>query len=132
MLETSELTDVTLLELSGSVNSNMKWLGWTLGSVPVGSTLHRLSHPSGRHMTYSTNEVVGSLTSTRYACSGGFNAPANFINTKRVTGSMRGGSSGSAITNDQGQIVGQLLGSCGTCNGDAEDCLDCQVRKKYY
>ena len=80
-----------------SVDPDMKWLGWTLGSVRVGSTLHRLSHPSGRHMTYSTNIVVNP---TRFLCSGGFNAPANFINTERVTGAMRGGSSGSAITND--------------------------------
>lgn len=114
---------MTLLELSGPTDPDMKWLGWTLGSVPVGSTLHRLSHPAGRHMTYSTNIVVN----RRRNC-GTFNSPTNFINTRRSTGSMRGGSSGSAITNSQGQIVGQLLGSCGSCNGDADDCLDCQVR----
>jgi len=129
LLETSELTDVTLLELSGSTDPDMKWLGWTLGSVSVGSTLHRLSHPSGRHMTYSTNVV----RNRSFNC-GTFNSPTNFINTRRSTGSMRGGSSGSAITNDQGQIVGQLLGSCGTCNRTdvTSDCLDCQVRKKFY
>lgn len=125
LVATSSKTDATVMLLDGPIQSTMKWLGWTTGSVSVGETLHRLSHPGGRHMTYSTNDVVN----RRYNCRN-FNNDRDYINTKRKTGAMTGGSSGSAITNVQGQIVGQLKGSCGARG--CGDCNDCQVRIKYH
>ena len=125
MVKTLATTDFTMVELSGNAHPSMKWLGWTTESVPSGFILHRLSHPQGYHMSYSTHEVQGSLT---YGC-GSFNPSDNFWNTNRDTGDTSGGSSGSAVTNGKGQVVGQLLGVCGRY--DCRECSnsDCQVRR---
>ena len=117
LLVTSETSDVTLLRLS-SVPANRVFLGWNADSsvVPNGTRLHRISHPFPdavdlpEPQTYSRTTVTsgGATCSTR--------PRTNFVYSNETPGGeggVYGGSSGSAIMLDNGQIVGQLLGSCG-------------------
>ena len=119
LLATGDLSrsDYTLLRLS-SVPANRVFLGWTTAPVANGTRLHRISHPvpdglpGAQPQIYS--RTIVKTPNTNPQCSS--IRPPNFIFSNESNGGVGGvygGSSGSAIMLDNGQIVGQLLGSCG-------------------
>lgn len=106
LLATSEQTDVTFLELS-SLPDNRFFLGWTTATLPHGTELFRLSHPSGRPQHYSASTVdvfAGQCTGLRRPY---------FVYSRPVEGGTIGGSSGSPTVTAEGLVIGQLLGACG-------------------
>ena len=119
LLATGDLTrsDYTLLQLS-SLPADRTFLGWTTATVANGTRLHRISHP----VPDGFNAAQPQIYSRTLAKSPNSNPqcvsirPPNFIYSNESnggTGGVYGGSSGSAAMLDNGQIVGQLLGSCG-------------------
>jgi hypothetical protein len=113
-LTSSSTSDFTLVKLN-SIPSGRVLLGWNANpsAVPSGTTLHRVSHPvPGTDIfpqSYS-NTLVDMTTGT---CTG--ISRTNFIYSSSVggQGGVYGGSSGSPVILGNGQVVGQLLGSCG-------------------
>ena len=117
LLVTSATSDVTLLRLP-SLPSGRVLLGWNSdpSAVPTGTVLHRISHPfpDGNQIsepqTYSRTTVTtgGPTCSTR--------SRTNYVYSNESPsgeGGVYGGSSGSSVMLGNGQIVGQLFGSCG-------------------
>ncbi len=126
LLATSIQSDFAFLELS-SVPAGRFFLGWNAGAgvVVSGTKLFRLSHPAPAGFpfpqTYST--ATAKLTGIKQ-CTDATGRPVNdtskFIHSVSVTGEPFPGSSGSSVVLANGQVVGQLLG---TCPGVSEPCL---------
>ncbi|MBX3729300.1 MAG: trypsin-like peptidase domain-containing protein [Candidatus Sumerlaeia bacterium] len=109
LLATSTTTDFTFVSLTGSVPSGRTLLGWdasTNVAASNGMIVHRLSHPEGLPLSYSRHQVA----TTGLTCSG--YSRGNYIYSAQVSGAIRGGSSGSAVLNASGQVIGQLFGAC--------------------
>jgi hypothetical protein len=101
--------DFTLLELAEDPPLNSVFLGWN--NSPIAYTdeapLFRISHPGGAPQAYSEHEVDAySFFCTVWP-------RGEWIYSKDIFGATEGGSSGSPVLNDQGQVVGQLSGACG-------------------
>ncbi|HEY8183451.1 MAG TPA: trypsin-like peptidase domain-containing protein [Thermoanaerobaculia bacterium] len=113
-LVSSSTSDVTLVKLN-SLPAGRVLLGWTTNPAAVGNgtMIHRISHPVPANdifpQSYSSTLVDTSLGT----CTGV--TRTNFLYSTSVggQGGVYGGSSGSPVMLSNGQVVGQLLGSCG-------------------
>jgi V8-like Glu-specific endopeptidase len=113
-LVSSSTSDVTLVKLN-SLPAGRVLLGWTANTAAVGNgtMIHRISHPVPANdifpQSYSSTLVDTSLGT----CTGV--TRTNFLYSTSVggQGGVYGGSSGSPVMLSNGQVVGQLLGSCG-------------------
>ncbi|MCX8028176.1 MAG: trypsin-like peptidase domain-containing protein [Thermodesulfovibrionales bacterium] len=100
-------TDFSLLELNSNPPSGTYYLGWTTADVSSGSAVTGLHHPDGSYQRISFGNISGSNT--------------NYWKVRWNTSSTEGGSSGSALFNSNGQIIGQLYGGDASCNDMAEN-----------
>ncbi|WP_143305117.1 pre-peptidase C-terminal domain-containing protein [Chitinophaga vietnamensis] len=112
-----EGSDFQLLEFTQAVPSsyNVYYSGWNAGAAasPSGVGIH---HPAGDIKKISTYSAP--LTAANYG--GGGTAPythwqANWVQTQTNWGITEGGSSGSPLFNNLGEIVGQLSGGPSGC-----------------
>jgi lysyl endopeptidase len=128
-------SDYSLLQLSStpvSPDGVVTYLGWL--STAVANTnnygLYRISHPSGAPQAYST----GVVDTSKVTCGG---LPrGNYIYSRDTLGATEGGSSGSPVVNNSGQIVGQLYGACGfnindVCDAAANATVDGAFASSY-
>lgn len=117
LLATGTASDFTLVRLSQSPPDGSVFLGWTTAdfSHAGGTIFHRLSHPDGRPQFYSRHQVD---PSPAVLCSD--TPQGNFIYSQDVRGGTGGGSSGSLAYLDSLEVVGQLLGACGTNSDDCD------------
>ena len=107
LLETSSTSDFTFVRLYQLPSGSRVFLGWTTTEPADGATLYRVSHPDGLPAAYSKSAKVANPSFTCGMSTTNF----HFANT--VIGGTFGGSSGSALLNESGQILGQLRGGCG-------------------
>jgi lysyl endopeptidase len=101
--------DFTLLELNQAPPSGSVFMGWNsaeIASIP-GVVLHRVHHPGGAPQSYTTH-----VTDPSFQTCGGLPL-AQFIYSLDTFGSTEGGSSGSLVATDAGEVVGQEYGGCG-------------------
>jgi V8-like Glu-specific endopeptidase len=110
-------SDYTILELSQSAPAGSVMLGWNATDIAFddGVDLYRISHPATAPQAYSTHVV-----DTSYGTCQGW-PRGDWIYSHDTYGATEGGSSGSPVVNDAGQIVGQLSGGCGTNIDDVCD-----------
>ena len=109
VMATGSSADFTLLQLNQAPPGGSNFLGWNNTAIHnTTQTLHRISHPAWAPQAYS-RQVVDPSAPT---CTG-WNRGPRIYSRENIAGT-EGGSSGSAIVNASGQVVGQLSGSCGT------------------
>lgn len=117
LITTSPTQDVTLLRPinAAEVPPGVALLGWTSTRPAAGSMLYRISHPVLEinsviePQTYSAHQLD---ETPAFVCDG--ISTTNFLHSVNQFGTgISGGSSGSPAMNSAGQVVGQLLGSCG-------------------
>jgi hypothetical protein len=101
--------DYSLLRLNETPPAGSVLMGWTTLQVAyiLGYELYRISHPEGAPQAFSKHTVDPNSPTC-----GGWPRP-KWIYSKDVIGATDQGSSGSPVFNANGQIVGQLSGSCG-------------------
>ena len=101
--------DFSLLHLNTSPPSGSTLLGWTNVAVANtnGAALKRVSNPGFGPQVYSEHSVDTSAGT----CSGW--PRGERIYSRDTLGAIDGGSSGSPVLNSNGQVVGQLSGTCG-------------------
>lgn len=105
-------TDFTLLTLRGDAPEGTVALGYNVDDMVDGETYYRLHHPGGNVLAYSESVYVHEPPAT---CGAGWENE-NFAYTIPSQGGVLSGSSGSALLNSAGQIVGQLKGVCAGSN----------------
>jgi hypothetical protein len=112
--------DFTLLELNQSPPAGSVFMGWNNQEIATtsGIALHRVHHPGGAPQSYSMH-----VTDADYDTCGGWPIPQR-IYSRDVFGSTEGGSSGSLVANDAGEVVGQLSGGCGYALDDVCNAVD--------
>ncbi|HEX2641366.1 MAG TPA: trypsin-like peptidase domain-containing protein, partial [Thermoanaerobaculia bacterium] len=108
LLASSSATDFTLLRLR-QIPRGRTFLGWNAdgAAIAAGTRLHRLSHPGGRTQSYAATRVDLAAPT----CAG---PRPRFLYSVIETGGTFGGSSGAPVVTSNGQVVGQLLGGCGS------------------
>jgi V8-like Glu-specific endopeptidase len=113
-LTSSSTSDFTLVRLN-SIPSGRVLLGWNANAsaVPSGTMLHRISHPVPGEDIFPQSYSSTLVDTTTGICTG--YSRTNFLYSTSVggQGGVYGGSSGSPVMLANGQVVGQLLGSCG-------------------
>ena len=113
-LTSSSTSDVTLVKLN-SLPAGRVLLGWTANTAAVGNgtMLHRISHPVPANDIFPQSYSSTLIDTSTGTCTGF--ARTNFIYSTSVggQGGVYGGSPGSPVMTANGQVVGQLLGSCG-------------------
>jgi hypothetical protein len=113
-LASSSTSDFTLVKLN-SIPSGRILLGWNANAsaVPSGTMLHRISHPVPGEDIFPQSYSSTLVDTTTGICTGF--SRTNFIYSTSTggQGGVYGGSSGSPVMLSNGQVVGQLLGSCG-------------------
>lgn len=122
LLSHSAVDDHSLLVLDEAPPADAAYLGWS--DTPIaeadGTLLFRLSHPQGAPQAYSAHSVVRGISPTEW-CGTKTMPRGAFIFSRDLIGSTEGGSSGSPVIQYNGQVVGQLLGGCGSNPGDVCD-----------
>jgi V8-like Glu-specific endopeptidase len=111
-LASSASSDFTFVKLN-SIPGGRFFLGWNAGTsaVPGGTTIHRVSHPVPAETIFPQMYSSTVINTTVGFCP---NIPRpNFLYSTGGVGGVYGGSSGSPVMLANGQVVGQLLGSCG-------------------
>jgi len=131
---TGSTSDYSLLQLSSAPTTPdgvASYLGWNTTAIANTTTqLYRVSHPKGAPQAYSEQRV----DPTKPTCT---TLPrGRFLYSKDNLGATEGGSSGSAVVNAAGEIVGQLYGACGTnlnnvCDANANGTVDGAFANSY-
>ncbi|MDR0789159.1 MAG: T9SS type A sorting domain-containing protein [Bacteroidales bacterium] len=116
-------SDFSLLLLNNTIptNYNTYWCGWTRSTTasPNGVGIH---HPSGDIKKISTYTTA--LQSDTYVSSAQTHWKATWKQTANGFGITEGGSSGSALFNAAGLVVGTLSGGYSACNVSASNKID--------
>ncbi len=114
---TSVQGDFTLLELDQTPPDGSVFMGWSNAEIATtsGVELHRVHHPRGAPQSYTKH-----VTDKDFLTCGGLPIP-QFIYSMDTFGTTEGGSSGSLVANEFGEVVGQLYGGCGSNLADACD-----------
>jgi hypothetical protein len=121
-------SDFTLVKLN-NIPAGRSLLGWTTGTAAAapGTTIYRLSHPFPDSFSQPGPQsfTSGTIVSAAPACQG-LSASA-FLYSTRVSGGTYGGSSGGSAFLSNGQVVGQLFGTCGPTPEDGCNALNRNV-----
>ncbi len=116
LLASNPESDFKLLRLDGGLDPSwdLEWAGWDRTNDVPGAAVG-IHHPSGDIMKVCKENNPLSVTKTDI---GGIAAPvASWVVENWDLGVTEGGSSGSALFNLSGRIVGQLAGGGAACNG---------------
>jgi len=127
LLATGKSSDFSLLLLD-FVPPGRALLGWTANPAAVtpGTSFHRVSHPAGDDLIFPQGYSKHRLVANPETCSPGLSGfPVDdltkFGYSETLEGGTLSGSSGAPLVNDDGQVVGQLLGGCGPAPSEGCD-----------
>jgi len=112
LLFTGQTNDTTLVQLVASPPAGTSYAAWTSASLTQGAPIVGLHHPAGDLKKYSG----GSVQSFSEFLSSTNNGGASHIRVQWSEGTTEGGSSGSALFNSNGQVVGSLHGGYASCS----------------
>lgn len=117
--------DITFLRLNSTPSGTRAYMGWDTTTPAVGTVLHRVCHPNGAPQSYSRSTIVNPpLTCTSLPLS------QYIYHTVNLNG-IEGGSSGSILMRNDGRIVGQLFGTCGSSGDSCNNTLNRSVDGRF-
>jgi lysyl endopeptidase len=114
VLVTSEPSDAVIVQLRQrpTINSSVRYLGWSRIQTPAPTSITSLHHPSGHPMKIAIdfNAPVISSANTKTG-----DTRVNYWRIGIDTGTVQGGSSGASYLDQNGRVVGQHMSSNRTC-----------------
>ncbi len=105
------------------------WCGWDRRNTAVNSGVG-IHHPSGDVKKIST--FTSRIQSSSYGSNLATHWYVNWVETENGWGIMEGGSSGSALFNENGQIIGTLTGGASGCDVSASYKYDLYGKMSYH
>jgi hypothetical protein len=137
LLATGVSSDFTLLRLN-PIPTGRVLLGWDArpSAVGQGAVVHRVSHPAPLFpdvyafpLAYSQHVLAPSPFQCGIDADGrNWDDPTKFLTSATSAGGTYGGSSGAPLMLPSGQVVGQLLGACGSNPTDGCDAVNNDTR----
>jgi hypothetical protein len=115
LLYTGSSTDSTLLRLYQNPPSGTVLAGWTTAPVDYGSEVVGIHHPMGdlKKISFGTAQGFWDCTSgDSFNCYWG---DGGYIAIRWYSGVTESGSSGSALFDDQGHVIGTFKGGSASC-----------------
>lgn len=107
--------DMCFLRLRGDVPGGVTLAGWTTAAIP--NAFVGIHHPNGSFK----RGTIFAREDNPFSCP--LRPPDQYLYGRITAGMVEGGSSGSAVFNDEGQVLGQLYGRCNVF-GDNYTCAD--------
>ena len=106
LLATGYTNDYTMLQLNNTPPSGVAFLGWRTSSLASGSAVTGIHHPSGdlQKISFGTSQGFANVRGTN-----------SHIEVVWDSGTTEGGSSGSALLDNNKLFVGQLTGGYAAC-----------------
>ena len=121
LLYASSRTDTSFMRLRGALPDGRWFAGWDARAASASGNVYGIHHPKGDlqmvsegRLTQFLNCGEGDADGTFY-CSGATSSTGGYLNALWTSGTTEGGSSGSALFNPSGQVVGQLYGGSSSC-----------------
>ncbi len=119
-------TDMAVIRLSQSpsVCSVPYWSGWDLSDASIAYNLFCIHHPYGDAKKVSVAPSAtprASYTSDKNALGGSFTNASHWLVPEWSDGATEGGSSGSALFNSDGRVIGALSGGASSCKSPKRD-----------
>jgi hypothetical protein len=105
------------------------WCGWDRRNTAVNSGVG-IHHPSGDVKKIST--FTSRIQSASYGSNSATHWYVDWVETENGWGIMEGGSSGSALFNENGQIIGTLTGGASGCDVSASYKYDLYGKMSYH
>ncbi len=119
-----EQSDIALLLLDDTPPEYTEpyWAGWNISS-DVEGTVKCLHYPSGDvcKVSYGSGVTQSSYTSATTISGLSFSPNSHWRVPTWTVGTTEGGSSGSGLFNEDGQLIGALTGGYGTCDYPQDD-----------
>ena len=115
LLSTGSSTDYSLLRLYQNPPSGTGLAGWTTAPVDYGSEVVGIHHPQGdlKKISFGTARGFWDCTSgDPFTC---YSGDGGYIAVGWYSGVTESGSSGSALFDDQGHVIGTLRGGTSSC-----------------
>lgn len=113
LVTTDSATDTTLLRLRGALDFPVFYAGWTDQLPPI--DIFGIHHPAGDLKKISFGDILGYSDGSLEDFIDPSDPEAMFIVTQWREGTTEGGSSGSAIYDQQQRVVGSLYGGLASC-----------------
>ena len=118
----SSQSDMELVEINDASffanNPDVVWAGWNRSTTQVPNMNFGIHHPSGDIQKVSRDDDGAFRTSTSF--NGNSNAQMWRVNDWDL-GVTEGGSSGSALYNETGHLIGMLSGGTASCSGTTDN-----------
>jgi|GEM_PF-2016214 len=124
LLHTRAENDSTLLQLNSTPPTGAMFAAWTANSVANAQSMAGIHHPAGDLKKISVGAVSGFLNCIpgTTTCSTTSQASSNRIHVQWSGSGTEGGSSGSPLLTNAGEVVGVLHGGePNVCSGGAKD-----------
>jgi len=115
LLSTGSSTDYSLLRLYQNPPSGTGLAGWTTAPVDYGSEVVGIHHPQGdlKKISFGTAQGFWDCTSgDPFTC---YSGDGGYIAIRWYSGVTESGSSGSALFDDQGHVIGTFRGGSSSC-----------------
>lgn len=124
-------SDFLLMQLKTAVPQyyNPYWCGWTRSTTPSTSGVG-IHHPAGDVKKISTYTTA--VQSSTYAISTPTHWKVTWAQTTNGYGVTEGGSSGSALFNAEGKIIGTLSGGTSSCTASTSQKVDWYGKFSYH
>lgn len=123
LLHASTSSDVSFMRLNSAPPAGAYFAGWEANpsAMAAETDVTGLHHPAGDMLMISKGRVQGqtscrAVSETGFTCSG---TTGNFDAVRWTSGTTQGGSSGSALFNGNGRVVGTLYGGSTSCSSTA-------------
>lgn len=121
LLYNSATTDTSFLRLNYPPPGGVYYAGWTTATPMVGQAATGLHNPQGDLQkisfgSFNKFQICVASGASNFTCSVADAATGTFLEIDYTQGMTEGGSSGSGVFNNDGQVYGQLYGGTISCS----------------
>ncbi|MBK1693862.1 hypothetical protein CKO09_03785 [Chromatium weissei] len=120
LLYQSNATDTSFMKLNKQPPAGVLFLGWTTATPAINSDVTGIHHPDGDFTKISFGKIDSyqdcrSSSGDYFTCYSASSSTGNYLDIDWSRGTTEAGSSGSALLNNNSQVLGTLWGGNDSC-----------------